>query len=39
MIVSFPIMAYLFTVDLVLRLKVKGIGTFLALSLLQHNSK
>ena len=32
-------MAYLFTLDSVLRLKVKGIGTSLALSLLQHNSK
>ena len=32
-------MAYLFTLDSVLRLKGKGIGTSLALSLLQHNSK
>ena len=32
-------MAYLFTLDLVLRLKVKGVGTSLALSLLQHKSK
>ena len=33
------IMAYRYTLDSVLRIKVKGIGTSLALSLLQHNSK